>query len=435
MFLGRMVGPVAIISLVMFGMFSLLSWSIPHVLCETYSKELSGSTVGYMNVCTTRMAITAVSILRKYFGSYFGQYRRVGSLCFQGIFVRTFCTPLVTALAYGMALNNYIVLAVSAIGSFLVNVICASASVRYTKDRIMKWRWISLFLLAGQVNTVYLFVMPRLLTLKSSDALGGMGLTLIRIVIHPGIWATVLFFFRSVQRHIGHVDNLKQVCFLVWPILYSALYGRFLLLQLEDVGSVIVMNFLFACISISSQLHARGPDSFWLGLLYGRKARDAMETSMDVDEQALAMNFSIASMELASILSASALLSFGAIAPVLGVAPNHRSIWFNAFAQLGTSTIFFALEFVIGKKFHSFAWEKVYPKSVLAFLGYILPVLIIGGSRLCVELLLLFCPRYYDSTGILLEQCDKDTLFEYINATSFLTRPATESIQGPWIEL
>lgn len=316
-----------------------------------------------------------------------------------------------------------------------MNVICASASVRYTKDRIMKWRWISLFLLAGQVNTVYLFVMPRLLTLKSSDALGGMGLTLIRIVIHPGIWATVLFFFRSVQRHIGHVDNLKQVCFLVWPILYSALYGRFLLLQLEDVGSVIVMNFLFACISISSQLHARGPDSFWLGLLYGRKARDAMETSMDVDEQALAMNFSIASMELASILSASALLSFGAIAPVLGVAPNHRSIWFNAFAQLGTSTIFFALEFVIGKKFHSFAWEKVYPKSVLAFLGYILPVLIIGGSRLCVELLLLFCPRYYDSTGILLEQCDKDTLFEYINATSFLTRPATESIQGPWIEL
>lgn len=122
-----------------------------------------------------------------------------------------FSTPLVTALAYGMALNNYIVLAVSgtvitfllfftgtranlnectcaAGGSFLVNVICASASVRYTKDRIMKWRWISLFLLAGQVNTVYLFVMPRLLTLKSSDALGGMGLTLIRIVVHPGIW-------------------------------------------------------------------------------------------------------------------------------------------------------------------------------------------------------------------------------------------------------
>lgn len=369
-----------------------------------------------------------------------------------------FSTPLVTALAYGMALNNYIVLAVSgtvttfllfftgtranlnectcaAGGSFLVNVICASASVRYTKDRIMKWRWISLFLLAGQVNTVYLFVMPRLLTLKSSDALGGMGLTLIRIVVHPGIWGTVLFFFRSVQRHIGHVDNLKQVCFLVWPILYSALYGRFLLLQLEDVGSVIVMNFLFACISISSQIHARGTDSLWLGLLYGRKARDAMETSMDVDEQALAMNFSIASMELASILSASALLSFGAIAPVLGVAPNHRSIWFNACVQLGTSFVFFALEFVVGKKFHSFAWEKVYPKSVLTFLGYILPVLIIGGSRLCVELLLLFCPKYYDSTGILLEQCDKNTLFKYINATEFLTRPATEHIQGPWIEL
>jgi hypothetical protein len=40
-FLGRMVGPATIISLVMFGMFALLSWSIPHVLCETYSRELS----------------------------------------------------------------------------------------------------------------------------------------------------------------------------------------------------------------------------------------------------------------------------------------------------------------------------------------------------------------------------------------------------------
>lgn len=111
-FLGRMVGPVIIISLVMFGMFSLLSWSIPHVLCETYSKELSVRfhvsemlvrylrcirclacrvlQLGYMNVCTTLMATIAVSIPRKYFGLYFGQYKRVGSLCFPGILLMHF---------------------------------------------------------------------------------------------------------------------------------------------------------------------------------------------------------------------------------------------------------------------------------------------------------------------------------------------------------
>ena len=324
--------------------------------------------------------------------------------------------------------------AYSAGGSFLVNLICSSAAVRYTKDSIMKWRWIFLFLLAGQVNTVYLFVMPRVLTLRSSEALGGMGLTVIRILVHPVIWGSVLFFFRAVQRHIGHVDNLKHMSFLVWPILYSTLYGRFLLLQLEDVGSIIVMNFLFACISISFQLHGRGADALWLGWMYGKRARDAMEVSQDVDEQTLAQNLSFYAMEMGSILSASALLTFGSVAPIPGSLPNSTTIWFNAVAQLLTTLVFSSLEFVIGKKFHKYDWEQVYPKSMFKFLACVLPVLAIGGSRLCVELILLFCPKYYGDQGILLEQCDKDSIFQHVNLTSFLSRPTFQKITGPWFE-
>lgn len=151
-----------------------------------------------------------------------------------------FATPMATALGYGMSLNNYIVLAVSAGGALMVNIICASSAVRFCEDPLMKWRWITLFMLAGQVNTVYLFVMPRLLTLRSSAALGGLGLAVIRVVVHPVIWTSVLFLFRSVQRHIGRVDNLKQTAFLVWPVLYATLYGRFLLLQLEDAGTLFI---------------------------------------------------------------------------------------------------------------------------------------------------------------------------------------------------
>lgn len=140
----------------------------------------------------------------------------------------------------------------------------------------MKWRWIFLFMLAGQVNTLYLFVIPRVLTLRSSDALGGMALTVVRLGVHPVIWGSVLFFFRSVQRHIGHVHNMQQLCFLVWPVLYSTLYGRFLLLQLENVGSVIVMNFLIACFTISSDLIERGADAPWVSFLYGKRTKDAL---------------------------------------------------------------------------------------------------------------------------------------------------------------
>lgn len=345
-----------------------------------------------------------------------------------------FATTMVTALAYGKSLNNFIVLGVSVGGSLLVNVICSTAAVRYTKDRIMKWRWITLFLVAGQVNTVYLFVLPRILTSRSSEALGGMGITVVRLIIHPVIWASVLFLFRSVQRHVGHVDNLKQMGFLVWPVLYATLYGRFLLLQLEDVGSIIMMNFLIACVSIGLQLQGRGSDNLWLGWMYGRKARDAMEVSMDVDEYAMVQTFSLFAMEMASILAASALLTFGRVTSVPGVPPNTKTIWINAVAQLATTIVFSSFEFIFGKKFHTFEWEKVYPRSIYKLLAYVLPVMAIGGSRLCVELLLLFCPKHYDEHGILLEQCDKDNLFQHINLTSFLSRPPIQRVSAPWFE-
>jgi hypothetical protein len=100
----------------------------------------------------------------------------------------------------------------------------------------MRWRWILLFSFAGQVNNVYLFIMPKLITARAEDTLGGQGLLIVRILVHPFIWTVVLTFFRTVQRHIGRVPNLQQTCFIVWPMLYASLYGRFLLLQLEGMG-------------------------------------------------------------------------------------------------------------------------------------------------------------------------------------------------------
>lgn len=55
----------------------------------------------------------------------------------------------------------------------------------------------------GQVNTFYLLIMPQLITAQSQFALGGMGLTIVRIVVHPAIWSVALFYFRTLERHIG----------------------------------------------------------------------------------------------------------------------------------------------------------------------------------------------------------------------------------------
>lgn len=78
----------------------------------------------------------------------------------------------------------------------------------------------------------------------------------------------------------GRVKDMTQVCFVVWPVLYSSLYGRFLLLQLSNVGSVVVMNFMFACFDIAGALADRGSDAWWLKLLYGsERAKDAMQST------------------------------------------------------------------------------------------------------------------------------------------------------------
>ena len=53
--------------------------------------------------------------------------------------------------------------------------------------------------------------------------------------------------------------------------------------------------------------------------------------------------------------------------------------------------------------------------------------------RLCLELLLLFCPREYEEYGILLEQCDKPSLFQAISFT-FAKRTAGTAL-GTWLEL
>ena len=42
-----------------------------------------------------------------------------------------------------------------------------------------------------------------MITARSSEALNGMGLALIRLIIHPLIWSAVTMLFRIFVRHRG----------------------------------------------------------------------------------------------------------------------------------------------------------------------------------------------------------------------------------------
>lgn len=66
-------------------------------------------------------------------------------------------------------------------------------------------------------------------------------------------------------------------------------------------------------------------------------------------------------------------------------------------------------------KFHDFEWERVRPRSVKRVAVYVFIILTLGGSRLAVELVLLFCPTHSPATGVQLRQCDRPSLFQAIN--------------------
>jgi hypothetical protein len=179
----------------------------------------------------------------------------------------------------------------------------------------------------------------------------------------------------------GRIKDLTQTCFIMWPIIYSSMYGRFLLLQLDSVGSVIVLNFMFACFHIAGQLDGRGSDAWWLSLIYGERAKDAMQSTKVVDEMELVNQLAGSMMEASSIVASAALLSFGGVATSPGVPPDQSLIWYNAAMQLVTTLVFNFVEIVACGKYNALEWKKVYPKSTVRFLSYVMVVVTIGGSR------------------------------------------------------
>jgi hypothetical protein len=181
-----------------------------------------------------------------------------------------------------------------------VTILCSvtgAAAAQYGDNPIMKWRWILLFTYSVSVSLLYIHVIPLMITRRSEQVLGGMAITIVYLFVHPVIWMSVRMVFRIFMRHIGEMvipttlviliriltinvfsmrysaavnvtvfisllvcifrrcelyktkrflstttagrkPDLMQTCFLLWPLLYFSLWGRFLLLQVSNLCSM-----------------------------------------------------------------------------------------------------------------------------------------------------------------------------------------------------
>jgi hypothetical protein len=69
----------------------------------------------------------------------------------------------------------------------------------------------------------------------------------------------------------GIVPGLAQTVFFVYPYMYKAMYGRFLLLQLSGGTGIIMLNFLVCMLDLIGRLNSRNADMMLLRLMYGRR--------------------------------------------------------------------------------------------------------------------------------------------------------------------
>ena len=62
---------------------------------------------------------------------------------------------------------------------------------------------------------------------------------------------------RPVLCCTGPVPNLMQTALYLWPYMYNSIYGRFLLLQLGGVGSVLILNILMSLYGLVGRMTSR----------------------------------------------------------------------------------------------------------------------------------------------------------------------------------
>ena len=94
-----------------------------------------------------------------------------------------------------------------------------------------------------------------------------------------------------------------------------------------------------------------------------------------------------------------------------------KGIWLSALYQAITTFVAEAIALIVDAVFHGIDYRKSWPvtkKGALTFLGWLLLIGLVGGSRICFDILILFCPGVNAQGKAMMSFCNVPSLFDRI---------------------
>eukprot|EP00898_Chlorokybus_atmophyticus_P001848 jgi/Chlat1/2664/Chrsp179S02510 len=262
--------------------------------------------------------------------------------------------------------------------------------------------YMSGIIVLGFLQAFYLAAIQYVLSPSASDT----ERTLFRLVLHPATWEAVLSFYREAARGIHEDVGPRKVVSMIMPLTIASIYGRFLIVQVENVGDIFLLNVTLALFETMGRLTTRDKDAWFVRILRGPRRMEinlAEERCREVRQYYtfLAMLVDYAGTVLAAIFYYWSRISAG------GKVPSVSLVFGNMLVQLFTNAIADLANMSFDVKFHGLTFMEPlkkalkYPKTLaLCLLEFLL-----GGAFVIWQVLNIFCPLEDEKGRILLQFC------------------------------
>eukprot|EP00887_Chlorella_sp_A99_P001579 scaffold8.g1579.t1 len=287
------------------------------------------------------------------------------------------------------------------------------AAFRHTRNWATYWRFMLIPVGTMPLTILYMALMSKIITARSGDSLNGLGIFIFRYFFHPVVWGLYIFFIRNVLRYLGPIPHLFHTILLTYPCIYLSIFGRFLLLQLSNVGSIVIQAMAQSAFMIAGALGDRERDGLFLKRMHGHRAALAVSAAPTVDGDELAFIFMESLAEYAGIIVVALVVPFAQISQTQQP-PDRQQVWLNAILQILIQLVQDFCILSLKRKYHSFDWHTAYRAAnglgKLCFHQCF--IWLFGSPVLAVEILSMFCPVYSPDTGVVMMPCDRPSIFQ-----------------------
>jgi len=287
---------------------------------------------------------------------------------------------------------------------------------------LIAWQWLIVWIALGFGSVMYGLLVPMIVTAKATVPQLGM----FRFVLHPAFWALMLFFCRHTLSRLK-ARELSSVNLIMVPVFMASIYGQFLLLQLESAGSIFVIRLCLACLFVLDRLVTRTRSASQLKALNQRAAAEALLATREEQELGMAETFSIQVGEMLAVVANALLFILANITEVPGVKPSYSEVFTQSAVQVAVILCETCAGLYIDVRFHSIPVSQHWRKMTRRTMAFLCLALGMGMMTEIVKLFLFFCPKYYDGEGVLLEYCNRPSLFQ---AEIVLNQPVTGRSPG-----